>query len=210
MEMNVGDGARMLSGCRHWVFDMDGTLTEATHDFVLIRRELGMPAEVDILQYLAALPQAQAQAKHAWLLAHERELAQAARPAPGALALLRQLHADGCQLGLLTRNTRTLARLTLDVVGAGAWFADADLIGRDELRPKPAPDGLGYFQQRWGVGAAQLLMVGDHLHDLACGRAAGVRTVLLGAPADAWPGMADVRLRGCAELLACRSGPAAG
>ncbi|MFT4247395.1 MAG: HAD-IA family hydrolase, partial [Pseudomonas sp.] len=137
-----------------------------------------------------------------WLLAHERGLAEAARPAPGAVALLRALHVAGCKLGVLTRNARALARVTLEVIGVGALIDDAAIVGRDEAAPKPAPDGLHYFLRRWDVAAAQLTMVGDHLHDLACGRAVGVRTVLVNAPADAWPGMADWRLRDCTELLA--------
>ena len=35
-----------LKDVKHWVFDMDGTLTVAVHDFALIRRELdglGLP-----------------------------------------------------------------------------------------------------------------------------------------------------------------------
>ncbi|HCR31850.1 MAG TPA: HAD family hydrolase, partial [Stenotrophomonas sp.] len=35
--------APALSAVRHWVFDMDGTLTVAMHDFERIKRELGIP-----------------------------------------------------------------------------------------------------------------------------------------------------------------------
>ena len=59
---------------RHWVFDMDGTLTVAVHDFEAIKRALEIPQSDDILHHLAALPAAEAASKHAWLLAHEREL----------------------------------------------------------------------------------------------------------------------------------------
>ena len=64
-----------LADVRHWVFDMDGTLTVAVHDFAAIRRALDIPAQADILEYLAALPEQEATARHAWLLAHEREQA---------------------------------------------------------------------------------------------------------------------------------------
>ena len=36
--------------------DLDGTLTLAVHDFALIRRELDIPADHDILGHLAGLP----------------------------------------------------------------------------------------------------------------------------------------------------------
>jgi len=70
---------RVLRDARHWVFDMDGTLTLAVHDFPAIKRALGIPEEDDILHHLAALPAEEAAAKHAWLLEHERELAVASR-----------------------------------------------------------------------------------------------------------------------------------
>ncbi|MBB4598821.1 HAD superfamily hydrolase (TIGR01549 family) [Xanthomonas arboricola] len=191
-----------LSGYRHWVFDMDGTLTEAVHDFALIRRALEIPPEADILHHLASLPAEQAAAKHAWLLEHERELAHAAQPAPGAVALVRALQAAGCRLGMLTRNARALAQVTLQAIGLHDAFAWDDIVGRDEAAPKPAPDGLQYFAQRWAVEGTALVMVGDHHNDLACGRAAGACTVLVNTPGDPWPGLADWRLQDCTQLLA--------
>ncbi len=59
-----------LRDCRHWVFDMDGTLTIAVHDFLYIRRMLEIPTHADILGHLASLPSAEAVQKHAWLLEH--------------------------------------------------------------------------------------------------------------------------------------------
>ncbi|MBB5859121.1 HAD superfamily hydrolase (TIGR01549 family) [Xanthomonas arboricola] len=191
-----------LSGYRYWVFDMDGTLTEAVHDFALIRRALEIPPEADILHHLASLPAEQAAAKHAWLLEHERELAQAAQPAPGAVALVRALQAAGCRLGMLTRNARALAQVTLQAIGLHDAFAWDDIVGRDEAAPKPAPDGLQYFAQRWAVEGTALVMVGDHHNDLACGRAVGACTVLVNTPGDPWPGLADWRLQDCTQLLA--------
>ncbi len=64
-----------LDNIRHWVFDMDGTLTVPVHDFPAIKRALGIPQDDDILGHLAALPAHESAAKHAWLLEHERALA---------------------------------------------------------------------------------------------------------------------------------------
>ena len=44
-----------LRSAKHWVFDMDGTLTLAVHDFEAIKRALDIPLEDDILGHLAAL-----------------------------------------------------------------------------------------------------------------------------------------------------------
>jgi len=190
-----------LCDIRHWVFDMDGTLTVAVHDFALIKRALGIAPEHDILAHLAALPQDEAQAAHAWLLEHERGLAEASVAAPGAVALVRSLQQAGCRLGILTRNARPLARVTLDAIGLGDVFDDDDIVGRDEATPKPSPDGLLSFARRWGVRPGQMVMVGDHGFDLECGRAAGSRTLLVNQPENPWPGLACWHLADCAAVL---------
>ncbi|MDN5540541.1 hypothetical protein, partial [Comamonas sp.] len=79
-----------LTAIRHWVFDMDGTLTVAVHDFAAIREALEIPPSDDILTHLAALPAAEAAAKHAWLLEHERDLAIGSQAAVGAVELVRE------------------------------------------------------------------------------------------------------------------------
>lgn len=191
-----------LDGLRHWVFDMDGTLTVAVHDFLAIKRALDIAVDEDIIAHLVALPADEARAKRAWLFEHERSLAEAAVAAEGAVDLLRALAGQGSRLGILTRNDHAVARLTLDAIGLGDLFQDADIIGRDEVAPKPAPDGLHYFLQRWDIAAAQAVMVGDHRMDLAAGRTAGTHTVLVNTPGDPWPGMADWRFADCRALHA--------
>jgi HAD superfamily hydrolase (TIGR01549 family) len=193
-------GAR-LRQVRHWVFDMDGTLTRAVHDFALIRRELQIPQQADILQHLAALPAEEGAAKHAWLLEHERALALAAVAAPGAPALLRALHAAGCRLAVLTRNAQELARVTLREIGVAHLFEDASILGRDEAPPKPHPGGLQHLAAYWGVAPQALAMLGDHEYDLQCGRHAGATTVLLHTE-NPWPALADLHFADCAALLA--------
>jgi len=180
-----------LSAVRHWVFDMDGTLTQAVHDFEAIKRALDIPLADDILGHLASLPEAVAAAKHAWLLEHERELALTAEPAPGAVELVRELRGRGCRLGILTRNAHELALLTLRAIGLDDCFAVADVIGRDEAPPKPDPGGLLYFARTWQVAPSELVMVGDYRFDLECARAAGARSVLVNLAENPWPQLAD-------------------
>ena len=192
---------KRLPDARHWVFDLDGTLTLAIHDFALIRRELGIPPEHDILHHLAALPADEAAAKHAWLLAHEQQLALAAQPATGAIELVRQLSARGCRLGILTRNARPLAQLTLASIGLDGCFALDDIIGRDEAPPKPDPGGLRLLARRWQVPTTELVMVGDYRFDLDCARAVGATSVLVNLPENPWPELADLFVRDCRALL---------
>lgn len=158
-----------LSDIEHWVFDMDGTLTIAVHDFAAIRQALSIPADADILTHLAALPADESAAKHAWLLEHERELALGSRPAPGAVELVRDLAGRGYRLGILTRNARELAHVTLQAIGLADCFAEADVLGRDEAAPKPHPGGLLKLAQAWNVAPQRMVMVGDYRFDLTVG-----------------------------------------
>ena len=189
-----------LGQARHWVFDLDGTLTEPVHDFAFMRRTLDIPEVDDILMHLAALPESEAAAKHAWLLPYERELAEAARPAPGAVALVRELHRRGCRLGILTRNAHELARLTLEAIDLGDLFDGADTLGRNEAPPKPHPGGLLHLAARWVVAPAALVMVGDYRFDLECARAAGAHAVLVNLPENLWPELTDTHAPDCLAL----------
>ncbi|MFB4402106.1 HAD family hydrolase [Pseudomonas inefficax] len=189
-----------LGELRNWVFDMDGTLTVAVHDFAAIRVALDIPAEHDILTHLAALPADEAAAKHAWLLEHERDLAIASTAAAGAVELVRELAERGCRLGILTRNARELAHVTLEAIGLADCFAVEHILGRDEAAPKPSPDGLLKVANAWGVAPGELVMVGDYRFDLDCGRAAGARTVLVNLPDNPWPELVDWHAADCRAL----------
>ena len=59
----------------YWVFDMDGTLTIAQHDFDAIRAELGLPEGLPILESLEKLPSAEAKVLHSQLNEIELEIA---------------------------------------------------------------------------------------------------------------------------------------
>ncbi|KRP59457.1 HAD family hydrolase [Pseudomonas trivialis] len=189
-----------LAEIKHWVFDMDGTLTVAVHDFAAIRVALGIPPEDDILTHLAALPADIAASKHAWLLEHERELALGSTAAEGAVALVRELAARGYRLGILTRNARELAHVTLAAIGLADCFAAEDVLGREDAPPKPAPGGLLKLAAAWGVAPSEMVMVGDYRFDLDCGRAAGTRTVLVNLPQNPWPELADWHAEDCGAL----------
>lgn len=190
----------MIHQARYWVFDMDGTLTLPIHDFTAIRRALHIPMQDDILDHLAALPAEEAAAKRAWLLEHERALALAARPAPGACELVELLQQRGCTLGLLTRNARELALLTLDVLGIRRCFEPSSILGRDEAPPKPRPDGLIQLAQHWHISTTELIMVGDYLNDLQCAHAAGAYSILVNVEGSPWPELTQLQVADCREL----------
>jgi HAD superfamily hydrolase (TIGR01509 family) len=174
----------LIPTVRHWLFDLDGTLTVAQHDFAGIKRRLGLPPDLAILEAIALRP-ASEQAEllervHAW----EAELADSARAAPGAAALLGRLRDEGRRLGVVTRNSRATALRTLAAAGLRAFLSDEDVVGRDEAAPKPAPDGLRLLLARWNADPGDAVMVGDFRFDLEAARAAGVSAIWVDLEGD--------------------------
>lgn len=191
-----------IAGRSHWVFDLDGTLTVAVHDFAAIRRELSIPDGSDILGHLASLPAHHARPLYDRLQEIELELSGVTEAADGARDLLDHLHSTGASLGVLTRNTRENALRTLDLIGLGGYFEKDNVLGRDESLPKPDPDGIHHLAVRWNADPAAMVMVGDYLYDLQAGRSAGALTVHVDATRTfRWPNLADVGVGTLGELL---------
>lgn len=103
----------------------------------------------------------------------------AAAPLVEAVALvpfLAVLSARDLDLGVMTNDDEAVARAHLAEVGVVNMF---DFIaGADSgFGAKPAPDPLLAFCSAVGVPPARTVMVGDSLHDLKAGRAAGMHCV---------------------------------
>jgi len=162
---------------RHWIFDLDGTLTCSVHDFDDIREQLGLPEGSEILEMLYAMSERRARPLWSKLEEIEFELTRRARAAEGAVALLERLRERGFRLGVLTRNSHRCACETLRVAGLEAYFEPACVLGREAAPPKPRPEGVLALLSHWRAPAGEALMVGDYLFDLLAGRAAGTATV---------------------------------
>jgi HAD superfamily hydrolase (TIGR01509 family) len=191
----------MLAGKAHWIFDLDGTLTEAVHDFDHIRAQLGVPAGVGILEWLATLSPAERAPRERWLDQHEHELAGAAVAAEGAYDILATLARAGRRLGIVTRNNLRNVELTLHTAGIQSFFRPDDIVAREHAPPKPEPDGIVRLLCAWGASPADGVMVGNHHNDLAAGRRAGVTTVLVDVTgAFAWPEVTDLTVTSLVAL----------
>ncbi len=191
----------MVKWPNHWIFDLDGTLTEAVHDFPAIARTLGLPSDSPILESLSSLPETEAAPIHRRLDEIELAIARRATAAPGAGSLLGLLRRRGARLGIVTRNTRVAARATLEVSRLAGHFGEDDIISRHDAPPKPDPEGIERLLRRWGAEAEDAVMVGDYLFDLQAGREAGVTTVYVdpsgGFP---WRDHADTHVTSLVEL----------
>lgn len=201
--MNADEASRaQILERQHWIFDMDGTLTHAVHDFDEIRATLGLPPGEPILEALGRLPQHEAQPLWEQLDAIEVELARKATPMTGVATLLATLHSRGCKLGIVTRNSLANVRETLHACELLEFFPEPHIKDRDCGAPKPKPDALLELMRHWQASRDDVVMVGDFLYDLQAGQAAGVATVYVDyAHSAQWSEHADIHVTRLDQLL---------
>jgi len=190
----------------HWIFDLDGTLTVAVHDFKAIKEALGIPPEADILGFLDALHPEESAPLHRKLDSIERELSGKTAAAAGAVELLSMLAEDGCVLGVLTRNTHAIARLTLELTGLEGFFPEAAyIIGRHEAAPKPDPAGALHLACLWNASPDDIVFTGDYHYDLLCGKSIGAATIHVDSSGEfRWKELADLRVKSLFEVAEMR------
>lgn len=163
----------------YWIFDMDGTLTVAIHDFDAIRDALGLPQGRPILEQLTELPESEAQRLLDRLDTIEHDLTARATAQNGARELLESLEREGRRLGILTRNSHKNALKTLANCGLAEFFEPESVLGRESCAVKPSADGVRKLLAKWNALPQEAVMVGDYLFDLIAGREAGTATVYL-------------------------------
>ena len=184
-----------------WMFDMDGTLTQAMHDFDEMRAQLNLPAGVPILEALDAMEPDEAAAKHQELDEMELRMAADAKPQPGCVELLDALLEKGASLGIVTRNGKQIAEVTLAACGIDHYFTPSTIISRDCCTPKPDPAGVNLLLSLWQADPSKAVMVGDYIFDLQTGHSAGVATVHLDVTkVFLWPELTDVSVSTLSEL----------
>ena len=192
---------------KHWIFDLDGTLTVAVHDFKAIKEALEIPFEADILSHLDSLPTYQSLRLHKKLDSIERDLSAMAVAATGAFDLLSQLTKEKCKIGILTRNSHDVARMTLEYAGLSNFFTEpAFIIGRHDAAPKPDPEGALQLATLWDASPDDIVVTGDYLYDLLCGKNLGSATVHVDPTGQfRWDELSDLKVISLLELLEMRN-----
>ena len=164
------------------LFDFDGTLTRpGALDFSVIKRAIGCPQGIPVLEYLASVEDKnRRQAMARQLDRFELKGAAASRPNAGAEQLVAAIKQAGLPVGILTRNSRA------SVVRALENFTTLDLAGidvmitrEDPMKIKPSGEGVLLAARKMEVDPDHVLMVGDFQFDVDAGNAAGALTAYL-------------------------------
>jgi pyrophosphatase PpaX len=94
---------------------------------------------------------------------------------PGILDALRKIKAAALQTGLVTSKNRPGALRGLRLVGLEA-FLDVMVCADEVSNPKPHPEPVELAVSLLGGQPDSTVYVGDSIHDMQSGRAAGVKT----------------------------------
>ncbi|MBA4017704.1 MAG: phosphatase [Pirellula sp.] len=168
-----------VSRIRGVVFDMDGTLVDSALDFDAMRAEMGLPAELPILETIASLVEHEAERCREILHRHEHGGAERAVVMRGAVEFLRALDELGVRRAVWTRNSRAVALATLRRTG----LEFETVLARDDAPAKPDPAALIELARAWDLPHGEILVIGDYVFDMEAGRRAGSRTALYTAGA---------------------------
>jgi pyrophosphatase PpaX len=94
---------------------------------------------------------------------------------PGVLEAVREIKAAGTQTGLVTSKNRLGALRGLRLVGLEPLM-DVLVCADEVTNPKPHPEPVEKAVALLGADPARTVYVGDSIHDMHSGRAAGVKT----------------------------------
>lgn len=156
---------------------MDGTLTRPALDFGAIRRETGL-GPGDLAHQIQTLPPARQRDAWAIIERHETEAMQRQCLQDGTAALLAACRARAIKLAIATRN----AQASVDHLCARFGLRFDAVVTRDFPHMKPDPAVIHHILDQWNMPASHVLTVGDYVHDLQCGRAAGTATCFFQNP----------------------------
>jgi phosphoglycolate phosphatase len=180
------------------VFDLDGTLVDATRDIatavnVALGRaapDLPQLAEPTVRAFIGegvhsllarvsahvGRPQLAEALFPAYVEAYGQHLLDTTRAYPGVAQTLDTLRLRGHRLAVLTNKPGDFSRAILAGLGLATCFTRV-LGGGDGVPRKPDPAGLLRLVAEHEVTPRQTVLVGDSAIDVATGRAAGVTTI---------------------------------
>lgn len=169
------------------LFDFDGTLTRSgALDFAAIRKALGCPQGVPILEFIKTLEDSRRrQAARDMLDAFELQGARDSIPNSGAQEVIAWLKRRGLAVGIITRNSRaSVLRALENFDSLRAEDFDVMITRDDAPAPKPSGEGVMWAARQLGLSAGEILVVGDFIFDAQAGEAAGAQTALLDPAGD--------------------------
>ncbi|MBN2658755.1 MAG: HAD family hydrolase [Spirochaetales bacterium] len=160
------------------IFDFDGTLTQpGSIDFAAIREKTRCPPEMFLLDYFQTLSPEESMIAHTILEEMEYKAACISREEDGAQDILSFLMNREIPFFIISRNCyKSIVRAlqNFQTITTGHF---GKIISRDDPFPlKPDPESIFHIADLLEITCDEILIVGDHIHDIQAGNAAGCRT----------------------------------
>lgn len=95
----------------------------------------------------------------------------------GVISALKKLKEKHIKIGVVSNNKREFVEKVVRKFNIESFF---DLVIGDEYGPKPKPDGLLKMLGIFGAEKSEAIFVGDTETDKLTGKAAGVKTLIIG------------------------------
>ena len=179
---------------RHFIWDFDGTLLD-TYPVIIENLNLALGEFGHGCAYPEAMGLMLGRLAHAQkfyagkfgipmdalVAAYERHHSRANRelravPMAGVREVLEAVCASGRQNYIFSHRKPDETACYLEKYGLSKYFTHIIGPGSEGFAEKPAPDGVLYLMERYGMAPEETVMVGDRECDLGSGRNAGIKT----------------------------------
>ncbi|XP_028411278.1 haloacid dehalogenase-like hydrolase domain-containing protein At2g33255 [Dendronephthya gigantea] len=192
------------------IFDLDGTLTVPVLDFSILRKRLklkgfNLTANDDILGSLEKQKSLSEKTEMLRIIEEfEAEGRERFSLQPGVDEMLETFDKSGIKLAIMTRNDHRAVEQFLKHLKPrfqdGKVFSH--ILTRDFKPVKPDPAPVLHICKEWKIQCCNTVVVGDHLQDIKCGKAAGAVTVLINNDSNAsFKEIADHNVNTLMELV---------
>jgi pyrophosphatase PpaX len=165
------DSIRLILDSYHHTLAAHGVPPRTDEDWL---RGVGTPLSVQFAEWNDDLGKLEAMVAtyRAYNLAHHDRMVTVY---PGVVAAVEAIRAAGRRTGLVTSKNRQGALRGLTLVRLEALM-DVLVCADEVTNPKPHPEPVEKAVALLGADPATTVYVGDSIHDMVSGRAAGVRT----------------------------------
>jgi pyrophosphatase PpaX len=165
------DSIRLILDSYHHTLAAHGVPPRTDEDWL---RGVGTPLSVQFAEWRDELGKLEAMVAtyRAYNLAHHDRMVTVY---PGVVAAVEAIRAAGRRTGLVTSKNRQGALRGLTLVRLEAMM-DVLVCADEVTNPKPHPEPVEKAVALLGADPATTVYVGDSIHDMVSGRAAGVRT----------------------------------
>ena len=165
------DSIRLILDSYHHTLAAHGVPPRTDDDWL---RGVGTPLSVQFAEWRDDLGKVEAMVAtyRAYNLAHHDRMVTVY---PGVVAAVEAIRAAGRRTGLVTSKNRQGALRGLTLVRLEAMM-DVLVCADEVTNPKPDPEPVEKAVALLGADPATTVYVGDSIHDMVSGRAAGVRT----------------------------------